>query len=33
MPVTPSGIAHFGFKVEDNNFDRAMDTCVIKASR
>lgn len=24
-PVAPSGIAHFGFKVDDNNFGRAMD--------
>ena len=24
-PVAPSGIAHFGFKVDDQNFDRAMD--------
>jgi catechol 2,3-dioxygenase-like lactoylglutathione lyase family enzyme len=24
-PVAPSGIAHFGFKVDDHNFDRAMD--------
>jgi catechol 2,3-dioxygenase-like lactoylglutathione lyase family enzyme len=24
-PVAPSGIAHFGFKVDDNNFDKAMD--------
>lgn len=23
--VAPSGIAHFGFKVDDRNFDRAMD--------
>ncbi|MGA9141539.1 MAG: VOC family protein [Methanocella sp.] len=24
-PVAPSGIAHFGFKVDDHNYDRAMD--------
>ena len=24
-PVAPSGIAHFGFKVDDHNFDLAMD--------
>jgi catechol 2,3-dioxygenase-like lactoylglutathione lyase family enzyme len=24
-PVAPSGIAHFGFKVDDGNFDRARD--------
>jgi catechol 2,3-dioxygenase-like lactoylglutathione lyase family enzyme len=24
-PVAPSGMAHFGFKVDDHNFDRAMD--------
>jgi catechol 2,3-dioxygenase-like lactoylglutathione lyase family enzyme len=24
-PVAPSGIAHFGFKVDDQNYDRAMD--------
>jgi catechol 2,3-dioxygenase-like lactoylglutathione lyase family enzyme len=24
-PVAPSGIAHFGFKVDDQNFDQAMD--------
>jgi catechol 2,3-dioxygenase-like lactoylglutathione lyase family enzyme len=24
-PVAPSGIAHFGFKVDEQNFDRAMD--------
>jgi catechol 2,3-dioxygenase-like lactoylglutathione lyase family enzyme len=24
-PVAPSGIAHFGFKVDDNNFDKAMN--------
>jgi len=23
--VAPSGIAHFGFKVDDHNYDRAMD--------
>ncbi len=24
-PVAPSGIAHFGFKVDDYNYDRAAD--------
>ncbi len=24
-PVAPSGIAHFGFKVDDQNYDRAVD--------
>lgn len=24
-PVAPSGIAHSGFKVDDHNFDKAMD--------